>query len=780
MLYGFLPTFAAEFRNYKLMNHTMKKSYLMKSMALLAMSVTAVSCNHDAWDQKQDTTKQETLEYAANFRNTVLGGQNIDASQTWSTAASSPITASVNLNYGEDYTLYITETNPLIDKKAAYIGKTVITSGNSKTITISRPAGKGGYFAALYDKNGHAIVKPFAMENGSTTIAFGEPVAVAPQYSRAASTGNRWSVTTLSMPDLSAYTTGTLYEMEEAFNTNGSTEVNQADGSEKHLKITGSYSGSIARLQSYANQSVYVTGTWNIPEDQRCTGASAIVVGDGGVINIPANHMLSTNANNEAGTTGMIYVMPGGKITGDGQLQFSNGTETYSYNAGIITVKDININGGTLYNAGKIGGVEGENNPALTGPGGTTEAPSKFINMGKATLASVGGAGISVENACNLNVVGLMELGKISKMDNGSYTECGSLKLAGSNNGDILMYMGEAAYLKNKGDFNVNNYGVWGPTSGNNAIFELSNQVSYANMTQNAPKTQMLDHVELIIPEDFPAEITNGGYGTNAAGYVVYGWFNGLNFTTINPDAFQWMQDENWQWYRSNVANKSNWTWANNTNVTDDRRTCLMGTSPSYTVEADEEGCGTGFSSGGNIIPSTPSYTYFAFEDLGTSDDFDFNDVVVRVSTPDENNISTVELCAIGGTLQSTVYNGSTQIGQEVHTYGEFGANTKNVVGVPIAQLGTVEVPTGTTPADLNINIKVTRSNGEIVTVSRPAAGQTPFCVIVSGDENGKWYWAKERVNISDAYSDFGAWGVNRESNPDWYKNPTTSNVVVW
>jgi len=751
----------------------MNKSYLMKSMALTVMAVTAVSCNHDAWNERPDNTKQEALEYETNFKNMVLGGQAVDASQNWSTATGSTVKVSVNLNYGENYTLYITESNPLTDKNAAYLTKTVITSGDAKTITLTHPSAVGGYFAALYDKNGHAIVKPFAIEGGETAITFGEAIAAAPQQNRAASTGNRWSVTTLSMPNLTAYTTGTLYEMEEAFNTNGSTEVNQADGSEKHLKITGTYTGGIARIQSYANQSVYVTGTWNVPEDQRCTGASAIVVGEGGVINIPAGHKLSTNANNEEGTTGMIYVMPGGKITGDGELQFSNGTETYSYNAGVITVKDININGGTLYNAGKIGGVEGENNPALTGPAGTVENPSKFINMGKATLASVGGAGISVENACNLNVIGLMELGKISKMDNGSYTECGSLKLGGSNDGDVLMYMGEAAYLKNKGDFNVNNYGVWGPTSGNNAIFELSNEVSYANMTQNAPKTQMLDHVELIIPEDFPAEVINGGYGTNYAGYVIYSWFNGLNCSTINPGAFKWDDATS-----SLVPDYTTWPYTQNSNVTDDRRTCIMGTSPSYTVEADEDGCGTGFNSGGNKEPES-SYIYFAFEDLGATDDFDFNDVVVRISTPDENNISTVELCAIGGTLESTVFNGTTQIGSEVHAYGSFGDNTKTVVKTLPVQIGTVTVPAGTTPADLNINIKVKRSNGQLVTVSRPSTGEIPYCVIVTGDENGKWYWPQERVSISSAYNDFGAWGANRESNPDWYKNPTGS-VVRW
>lgn len=739
----------------------------MKSMALTVMAVTAVSCNHDAWNERPDNTKQEALEYETNFKNMVLGGQAVDASQNWSTATTAKVNVSVNLDYAADYKVYITTSDPLI-QQGAYIGVAEIKSGSNATISISKPEDVVILYASCYDKDGHATVKPFFMKGTEASVAFGtSATSQAPR--RATSTGNRWSITPLSMPNLTAYTTGTLYEMEEAFNTNGSTEVNQADGSEKHLKITGTYTGGIARIQSYANQSVYVTGTWNVPEDQRCTGASAIVVGEGGVINIPAGHKLSTNANNEEGTTGMIYVMPGGKITGDGELQFSNGTETYSYNAGVITVKDININGGTLYNAGKIGGVEGENNPALTGPAGTVENPSKFINLGQCTLASTGGAGLSVENACNMYVIGNMAVGNTSKMDNGSYTEVGSFTGGGDGAGNCLLYMGEGAYIKIKGALSINNFGVWGPNTENPtpAIFEISNEVSYLNWSEYSPATYMLDNVDVVIPEDFDlTPPTNFQYNPRMkySLAVLTVW--------MNANGNNGMQSSDGYITINEYGTKDG-------SVDDSRRTCSYGTSPSFTFVKDtDDNCGIDINKKKNKEPEN-SYIYFAFEDLGATDDFDFNDVVVRISTPDENNISTVELCAIGGTLESTVFNGTTQIGSEVHAYGSFGDNTKTVVKTLPVQIGTVTVPAGTTPADLNINIKVKRSNGQLVTVSRPSTGEIPYCVIVTGDENGKWYWPQERVSISSAYNDFGAWGANRESNPDWYKNPTGS-VVRW
>ena len=39
------------------------------------------------------------------------------------------------------------------------------------------------------------------------------------------------------------------------------------------------------------------------------------------------------------------------------------------------------------------------------------------------------------------------------------------------------------------------------------------------------------------------------------------------------------------------------------------------------------------------------------------------------------------------------------------------------------------------------------------------------------GDEKASGSGPKERTNISDAYTLFGLWGANMDSNPDWYKS---------
>ena len=790
----------------------------MKGLTALALVATFVSCSKET-DLYEGASKEK--EFQMSFKNNVMGGLDIDPNQTWSTAANTDVKVSVNLDYGAEYTVYIFASAPVIGD-AAYIGVTKVKSGETKTLTVARPAGVPLLYAACYDKDNHAICKPFTVSAKDTEVAFGES-ATRSGAMRATSTGNRWSVTPRNMPDLSRWMTGTLYEMQEAFNTNGEgLEVNQADGSEKHLKITGTYTGGIARIQSYANQSVYVTGTWNVPEDQRCTGSSVIVVGDGGTINVPAGHMLSTNANNEEETTGMIYVLPGGKITGAGTLQFSNGTETFSYNGGTLTVENININGGTLYNAGVMGQESASGvKPALTGPGGTDLAPSKFINLGKCYLSQVDGAGMAIENACNMYVTGTMALGKVSKMDDGSYIECGTLELNGSNGGGILMYMGNAAYMKCLGDASVNNFGVWGPAGSNytaNALFQVGG-CSYMNYTSGDATQFLLDHVELLLPADFPQGVDYGWNGdANAINYgvgyiddnikpasyckhMLSGWFNGYTDRLINGNNYDnvmihdWGFDEGGNWYPAEYG----WVWNDSNDKTsfsdDSRATCIYGTSPSYTRIVEEgENCGVTIKKTPDPLPQ-PNYYYYAFEDCGVIGDFDFNDVVLRASAADEDDYFELWACAAGGEFQSEIFFG---VGDSKVSLGEIhsllgvtasamtntgGASDVNFQKIGRFALGDYDID------NLPFTIRVTaggKLKAEVTTrltatASRDEEGSNaPLYVVVMGNNQGVWNWPKERVNIGTAFTGFATWGSDVTSETMWYNTPVAGNVYTY
>ena len=791
----------------------MKKKYLMNAVAVLALGLTAASCSKDL-----DISKSDIVGNAE----TALGVK-IAPDQDWIMAASTNVNVSVNLDYGAEYTVYIFADEPLTSN-ADYIGSATLVSGESVNITVARPSGAGMLYAACYDKDNHAIYKSFAVRTSGTSVAFGESATTTKGLRRATSTGNRWSVTPLNMPDLSAYTTGNLIEMQEEINGNGAgLPINQADGREAHLKITGSYSGSIARIQSYANQSVYVTGTWTVPEDQRCTGNSAIVVGNGGKIIVPSGCTLSTNANNEAGTTGMIYVMPGGSIEGDGQLQFSNGTQTYSYNGGNITVSNININGGVLYNAGTIGIPEGANwrtaasSTALEGPAGTPDAPSKFINLGKAVFTSVSGAGISFENACNMRVTGDLAIGNSSKMDNGSYIECGTLHLNGSNNGGIVLYMGKAAYMNCLGDISVNNFGVWGPTTDDaRAIFKI-NGCSYCNYTTGGDASYyMVDNVELIIPSPFFDEGVKNFYTGGVAGQLInyhpdyhkallfYGWFNGQGCKGINSDNYEWVQiqEQGHQidhepWWEVDVPGSQGFVLKANASfydVDESRATCIYGTSPSYSVSVDDsENCGVNIDKGENRKPTPQVYTY-AFEDTFMGD-YDMNDVVLQVW--EENDKLKIRLCATGASKDLYVYyNDSPSFqGAEVHQLlgtasgkfvntGASGAGDKFTT-VASANWPVTEMskPSGFDYATAGFNIRwgnLTRDESIwLTTRSDSPIGTAPYAVCIPD----KWAWPTEWTKVSEAYpgnSTYPSFAdyAGDPSKSTWYKAPDVSKTI--
>ena len=68
-----------------------------------------------------------------------------------------------------------------------------------------------------------------------------------------------------------------------------------------------------------------------------------------------------------------------------------------------------------------------------------------------------------------------------------------------------------------------------------------------------------------------------------------------------------------------------------------------------------ESNCTPGYSGGDPEQEPPILYYYYAHEDLGSIGDFDFNDVVLRVSAPAIDGTGEIQLCAAGGTMPTTV-----------------------------------------------------------------------------------------------------------------------------
>ena len=726
----------------------MKKVYLMKGMAAMALGLVVASCNKTDVFNPYAEQEAKQQEFTANFQKSVMDGKTIDPNQTWSTSTMANITVNLNLDYGETYDVLVFTADPVANKNISFIGKTQMKSGESKTISVARPSDVHNLYVAVYDKTGYMMTMPVYVKDNAASANFGTTSAQNVAR-RTATTGNSYSVTAYSAPDLSEYNQGTTITDEVNSNTNIPATAN-------YFKIDQDWTGVFAPIAAASTSidhpmSIYVTAKWTINGDQRINGGCIVIVGDGGEIVINEGANLSTNDDHNY--SGMIYVLPGGKITGKGLLAFHNATEglktTYSYNGGTINVGTINLNGGTLYNA------NGATVQATDIQGGA--ANSKLINQGKAVFTNAGDinnmgnsayAGLQWENACQLIVTNTLTIANNSKLDQGGYIECGNLVLNGADATDgTRIYMGPSSFINIAGDIKTNNLGIEAPTTGEYAFVQFKTN-SFGNYGNNK-NTYFYGHLQFVYP----------------AGATIQNRFK-----------------EAW------ACNAVNQSWGY-TNFSEEEAKVLTSNTTKDKIEASDCSKGT-TGPGTEIIPSTPSYIYFAFEDLGTTDDFDFNDVVIRVSTPVEG-ISTVELCAAGGTMPTYVLYDGAILGNGEEVHAKFGVSTSTMVNTLGAEgsttddefktLGTINVAGTADLTTLPFSISVNNNNGQSTLVSvGNFNGKAPLYITASGDENGRWFWPTGRTNIADAFETFADWAADATSNTDWYKNATSGKVFVW
>jgi len=174
-----------------------------------------------------------------------------------------------------------------------------------------------------------------------------------------------------------------------------------------------------------------------------------------------------------------------------------------------------------------------------------------------------------------------------------------------------------------------------------------------------------------------------------------------------------------------------------------------------------------------------------ACEDLGSAGDFDFNDVVFKVSHVANSDKVTIIPLAAGGNLGSVIKYNNAPIAEnaEIHhllnpniTQGEKGAypfinteETKGTPGNPITL--TVDKNFSITHHDFSITTEQTGDSQAIT--SGVAKGKAPMMLCLPGD----WIWPKEYVCISDAYPAFASW-VKDTNATDWYETSVKENLV--
>ena len=176
-----------------------------------------------------------------------------------------------------------------------------------------------------------------------------------------------------------------------------------------------------------------------------------------------------------------------------------------------------------------------------------------------------------------------------------------------------------------------------------------------------------------------------------------------------------------------------------------------------------------------------------AFENAGMDNDFDFNDVVLKVTPNTTTHQAEVKLLATGAQRKTEVYFDGTLLG-EVHTL--FGVDTNTFVNTTssTATRKAVTLESISWPEDatmetqrMKFSLKVYNEDGtldrEFSMADLLNDRKSPQALCVAGD----WQWPKERVNVYTAYPLIGEWGVNFNNSEysNWYAHPKENTVVT-
>ena len=755
----------------------MCKKYLMKSMAFAAVAVMTASCSHNAWNQEYNPSEQTAYEFKSNFKNVVMGGNDIDANQTWSTA----VTTKISIKASKAGTLKIYSQDPIGNVVAPFYTATV-AKGETKSFTMARPQNVTTLYAVIYDNKGYMI------DNLAFDASAAEVSAAFYTLSNSVKAPRRAIASIFEFPG-DADADKFLADVPEGIKSYAA--ECQANNQ------TDQYGSGTSYVDPSWTGIVNIWGAWN---GSGSTGGTLYIKGDNDFTNrkfyIAANSeiylvegaVLRLNAKNASDLQGgcNFYIAKNAKIIVDGnELVLNNGL--HMYNHGTIEAGKLQVNRtSVLYNSSTItvdGDLSVENNQSV------------IVNDGTITAARLHTAGSGhMQNNGQMTISGNTDIDSNNNtwVNNGKYTTQNFNYTAGSCDVINNCYLTVTNQFHiNLGETDVNGFRMDAESGveteyflcdGPSFIFMGSNSVFKVNetATMNITKSKYgIYGPETGDPAVFTAkEIANGAADPNQ-GFVA-NYYQNLVVATPTHFAQGYSDKSAEQQAAGEVGGQPYYYIGEGASVIE---------TENSDIEIESTECNPGFKGGKKKKEEGKQYVYFAFEDLGTGDDFDFNDVVVRIGMPDENGKADVELCATGGTLETYVYNGSVKISKEVHEeFGwEFGTSyvddkgntNKNGLVTPIKKIAEVTVPEGKTVADLDINIHVINKGIEN-TVKRPQSGETPFCVVINGDENGKWFWPKERKNISDAYPAIGEWGANWESNPDWYLSPITKLVVVW
>lgn len=665
-------------------------------------------------------------QYEENWKNQI---GDIDPDQTWNMAMSRRAEVILVEDALSDYQIQLFTANPIHGAEAmlmaSYNLKTDVSGMGKVSFNFDIPQGLQYVYAARVDSHNRRSVQLIKVGSEDVlNIRFGKV------ESRAAVGGVDYEIPSYATP--------------------------YADEAAVEAEINNGYI-EISKGNDFWNNSAVSKIAWRLSDTQdlpyfnyqhnKQLNSFLIVIEKGGVLNFNQNNIniedqitkfdiivksggkLQMNDKGALGKARLV-VLPGGEVMGNtlqtGLAQGSEEPVDGIYNAGTINVQHLYLMNGNIYNNNTVKITE------LHAPNGGT-----FVNNGKVLCEK---AGISGNQALILKTNCLFRCTQ--------HLKCNEIWVGSNAAVEVPVIEIYGALYLNK-----------------NSIIR-ADEASMGNTAINAPAGS--DDYALISFKKLGTYFTNND-GSNApiSGNLYF------EYNEIGGAAEHWKNRIDYLIERANnnggecVVQKVG-------------EASLSIPGNDYTNIEDADCAGKGNTPDNNIEPTpTNAMTWtLAYEDLGSIGDFDFNDVVLRVSHVSGENDAAIILCAAGGTLATDIYYDNTYLGEVHQKFNVSSTVMVNTGGISrdFVELGKPEVGPNFSLSKQGgkFRIMVTKQDHTTTDIALPSgAGEVPQVICV----DGKWAWPAEATSIDKAYEKFGKWGANYIENPNWHDTVTGSVI---
>ena len=776
------------------------RNFFLKGVAALTMGLAMTACTKDFnYEQEEQQASIDNAQQTLGFY--------IPDNQDW--VLSTTATATFNIKgLSDDATVYVFSNNPYADGYGSVLASGQ-TTGTTTTLSGFRiPQHLKMVYVGLKESDGNMLYKYVDVENGQINASY--------DFSTTAEARTR-SIT-VNGDTYGAFNFPSNNELTSAFPTSipaNADEVSELETLYKGKTVETQYGTTtmwdlyaiyVNRIKAGYNLKITQTGTFELGGTYQ-----NIVDGVPQLYNVYVNVDGNVTIRRNGSTHFNLYILRGnvtlesnygeqaGSISVAAGATLNDQRNSIAANQGIKmynrgTINATNTEG---YDIGNLSTIYNEGDFNISGPMSYSPGSahtSYFINMGDD--ANITAPSMTLNSSCNFYNSGKVNItnetfvtqSNIYWINNGYY-ETGSIEFSAWNStfyNYCQLFVHGQAYMHD-GQFNLK--------SGSYAEIETAIVNNFQiNMYGNTGLNIKGDNSWL-------------GQGDNTyQGFKAYGENNYVRLggtTSVDQHHLTLVAEGKIfigfnNLYAPNNDNPYDGPYVDLRENT--KRVDFSELNPVY----NETDCGATWTANPQIdtpVVENQTWTY-AFEDNKTRCDFDMNDVVIQVRENEENeNELIVTLVAAGCEYDNYVWLGNNIInwpnGKEVHD--AFGinhgvmVNTGNGKGVDLDPVSiTIPKPANFDFQNPGFKIRAFKINSdptnednarssfvEIVQEGNPSGlPQAPVGIAIPD----KWKWPKERVNITNAYEGFIAWGSQdnlalRAEDGGWYKEPAANSV---